>query len=155
MSAQEVAAVERSRPGELDPRLWAMAPRTLHFGGGEWTADRLPAVWSAAPAAVALLGLEAQGLVVFGPYGDTSVWADLLAAAEDVAHETGQGSLLASVRNDELERFEYLQRLGFIVYEARLGVYAAGDDAIGPEPRFSGDIAVRDELLMMRGVLPR
>ena len=143
-----LSAALRVRPGALPPDLWALRPERLAFRGVEYVPDDQPALVSTAPQAVLWLALAAEDLVVLGPYGEVGAFAALISAARDVALESGRARLVASVRNDEIERFECLQRLGFLLVEARIGVVAAGDSAKRDEARMWGDIAARDELVL-------
>lgn len=142
--------IERLRPGEARGEGWALGPAALAFADRTFDPGRLPALLSTEPFAALWWSLIDDDLVLFGPYGDTAAWSDLVAACVEVGRQTGRRSLRVAVRNDEIERFEMLQRLGFVLYEARVGVFAGpnGDDS----GRFCGDIAVRDELLLTRGV---
>jgi hypothetical protein len=150
LTASQAAA--RVRPGALPPDLWALRPGRLAFRGAQYDADAQPALVSASPLAVLWLALEAEDLVILGPYGEVSAFAGLVSAARQVALESGRARLVASVRNDEIERFEWLQRLGFVLIEARLGSGSAGEDDASDEARMWGDIAARDELVFALAV---
>jgi hypothetical protein len=113
-----------------------------------------PALASMEPRGALWLALDGEDLVLLGPYGAAEAFAPLVAAARRTALETGRARLLASVRNDEIDRFECLQRLGFTLMEARLGVLSAGEDERGDEGRTWGDIAARDELIFALPVRP-
>ena len=144
--------VERVRPGALAPDFWALRPARLCCRADEYQADGLPALTVRAPQAVLWLGLAGEDLVVFGPFGDVAAYGALTEAARCVAEETGRARLVASVRNDEIERFDSLQRLGFRLVEARIGVLSQAGEDEGEQARMWGDIAARDELVLARAV---
>lgn len=140
--------VERIPPGEPAPDLWALAPERLMFRGAAFARADQPALVVRSPDAALWLGLEGEDLVVLGPYGDVRSFAALVAEAQAIARATGRARLVASVRNDEIERFDSLQRLGFELIEARLGALALGGDSVRAEGLMWGDIAARDELVL-------
>lgn len=119
--------VWRLRPGEAGSAfgLW---PEALRMRDERWEPGKLPALLvrgvDGAPQALALWTLLTEGLVLFGPYGDLRAAPLLVDEAIRVARDTGQAAVLAPVANDEVARFELLQRLGFVLVEARPGALA-------------------------------
>jgi hypothetical protein len=151
-AAGEVAqTVRRARPGELPPALWALGPKPLAYRDAYFEPARQPALWCVDPDAVAWLALWEEDLILLGPYGDTAAFGAIADAAARLAHDVGRRAVVAPVRNDEVERFECLQRLGFVLVEARVGALA-GDGDGGDERRGWGDIAIRDEFVLARAV---
>jgi len=148
VSAATARSVRRAVPGALPPGLWALGPATLSLRDVRVEAAGQPSVWTDDPPAVAWLGLEGDDLLVFGPYGDTQAMPALLDELREVARETGRRCLVVAVRNDEVERFELVQRYGFVLIEARLGALSAGDADLRHEQRWVGEIAARDELVL-------
>jgi hypothetical protein len=142
----EQATVKRLRPGQ-GSHLWALAPATLWFGDRSFDPRLLPALYAPDPPAAVWLALGEEGLLVLGPYGFLGHTEALVEEAVRVARETGQRELWARVRNDEVDRWAVLQRAGFALAEARVGALRDG-----PESRLGGDMAVRDELILRRGV---
>jgi hypothetical protein len=148
------APVVRVPPGRLPADAWALVPETLAFRGAAFAHESQPALVAPASRAVLWLALDAEDLVLLGPYGSVEAYPALVAAARESARETGRSRLVASVRNDEMERFECLQRLGFVLVEVRIGALSAGDDPGRDEGRMWGDIAARDELVLALPVRP-
>lgn len=161
-------AVRRVRPGEV-MRAFGMWPDPLRFRDDAWSPRQLPALvaeWDTEVRAVAFWTLCAEGLVLFGPYGSLGVAPVVVAEARRVAAAVGQDAVWAPVGNDEIDRFEALQRLGFVLAEARLGVFAAEDSgAMALGGAYEGNeasaangagmrIAHRDELILRLAVGP-
>lgn len=154
--AAEAGVSRRARPGGLPGALWALGPRELRFRESAYAAADLPSLWTPAPEAVAWLALWQEDLVLLGPYGDERAFGAIVREAERVACDTGRAALVASVRNDEVERFACLQRLGFVLAELRLGVWAdegAGTGGTVAEGGAWGDIRPRDELVLTKAVV--
>jgi hypothetical protein len=138
--------MRRLPPGQVPAALWAHVPDQV--GDSEWRADpkRLPALWSEAPSALMFLALAGEDLALHGPYGDVDATPQLVEEAVRIAVETRRRGLVAFVRNDEAMRLDALQRLGFILREARVG-------AIADAPaRSDGGIPIRDLLVLTRTV---
>ncbi len=144
--------IERVVPGAMPPDLWALRPERLSFRGVDYALERQPALIARTPDAAAWLALEGEDLVLLGPYGDAGAFEAVVEEAQAVARGTGRARLLVSARNDEIDRFAVLQRLGFRVIEARLGAFApeAGHD--DDRCRTWGDIAARDEFVLETAV---
>lgn len=136
--------MKRVAPGSVPPSFWALVPEQV--GEGEWAANprSLPSLLSERPNAIAFLSLSGEDLAFFGPYGDASATPHLVQEATRAAQETGRQGIVAVVRNDETDRWDALQRLGFTVREARLGVLTQQAGAQG------GGIAARDLFLLWK-----
>lgn len=140
--AATVLDVVRFHPGEAR-EAFGLWPKQLAFRDWVWDPDTLPGILArgddAVPCAVAFWTLAEEGVVLLGPYGAARAMACVVRAAEGVARSIGQGALLSPVGNDELDRFEILQRLGFTLAEARLGVrIRASSEASGPQAQSDG-----------------
>jgi hypothetical protein len=137
--------VTRFRPAGLPPSLWAYVPERVGEGDAARDPRSLPAIWSEDPPALAFLGLVDQDLILFGPYGDGRATPRLVEEALEAARRTERQGVLAYCRNDETDRLDALQRLGFRLHAARLGIL---DGSGAP----AGAIPPRDLLVLRREV---
>ena len=150
-SAPDPGRVFRLRPGGAGSA-FGLVPKALRFRGRGWDPARLPGLAvrgkdSLGPVALALWTVDVDGLILFGPYGQVRAMGALVSEAERIAALTGQAGVLCPVANDETDRLDLLQRLGFMLYEVHIGGLVEEPDGRSKNPSPQGT-AVRSANLV-------